>query len=213
MIKVVVFDFDGVLFKSNDVHVKLWEKVMERHGVDSKITEKIITESFGKSYEEIVEKLMPKEHMSKLEEILKEFLKEITSPEYPKKFKVVEGAKNFIKTLRSEGVRTAIATGNKKFVMELWLKELSFSGLFDMIITPEDVKRGKPHPDMLLKALTFFGVDRKEMIYVGDAKDDMEMGKAAGVATVAVLTGAMNRKDAEEERADIILEKVTDLRV
>jgi HAD superfamily hydrolase (TIGR01509 family) len=213
MIKVVVFDFDGVLFKSNDVHVKLWEKVMKRYGVDSKITEKIITESFGKSYEEIVEKLMPKEHMSKLEEILREFLKEITSPEYPKKFKVVDGAKKFIEELRSEGIRTAIATGNKKFVMELWLKELSFLRLFDMIITPEDVKHGKPHPDMLLKALTFFGINRKEMIYVGDAKDDMEMGKAAGVTTVAVLTGAMNRKEAEEERADIILEKITDLKV
>ncbi|MFQ6009635.1 MAG: HAD family hydrolase [Candidatus Aenigmatarchaeota archaeon] len=213
MIKVVAFDYDGVLIRSSDVHLRTWEEILDKEGIDHRVTGEMIESHFGESYEDMIKHLLPEEHKDKSKIVLERLLGIFRSPEYPKKFEKVEGVREFLEGLKERGFKLAVASGNKRDILHNWLKVAGVIELFDMIISAEDIERGKPHPDMLEKVMSFFKVGKEEIIFVGDAKDDIRMGKAAGVKTVAVLTGAMDRAEAEREGADIILEKVTDLKV
>ncbi|MEM5804345.1 MAG: HAD family phosphatase [Candidatus Aenigmatarchaeota archaeon] len=213
MIRLIVFDFDGVIVRSTKAHIETWMKVMKKRGISCKLTEQVIKENFGKSYDEIARSILPEESFENRRDVMAELMKELTAPDYPSKLNKLEGIEDFLSGLKKRGILIAVATGNKREVMEFWLKELGLAGMFNMILTPDDIKRGKPYPDMLAKMASYYKVKKEDMLYVGDAPDDIRMGKAAGVKTVAVLTGAMSRKDAEDEGADIIIDKVTDLKV
>ena len=80
---------------------------------------------------------------------------------------------------------------------------------FDLVVAGDDVKNGKPHPDMLLAALEHFHIEPHEAVYVGDAAADILAAKNAGMASIAVLTGALNRLEAENLNPDYIVEDVT----
>jgi phosphoglycolate phosphatase-like HAD superfamily hydrolase len=62
---------------------------------------------------------------------------------------------------------------------------------------------------MLIKALDHFGVKPEEAVYVGDAKADIMAAKSAGLVSIAVLTGALTREEAEELETDHIVDDAT----
>ena len=213
MIKVVVFDYDGVLIKSSDVHLQTWKDVLESEGVDHQITTELIESHFGESYEDMAKHIISEEQKDKRETVLKKLIEIFRSPEYPNKFEKVDGIREFLESLKKREIKLAVASGNKKDILMNWLTVAGVKDVFDLILSAEDIKHGKPQPDMLEEVKLFFEANSDEIIFVGDAKDDIKMGKAAGVKTVAVLTGAMSRDEAEKEGADMILEKVTELKV
>jgi len=105
-------------------------------------------------------------------------------------------------------LKTAVASSNPR---KLIIRVLDLTGLLnyvDVVIGAEDVKRGKPHPYIIEEAVKRLGVKPFEAIYVGDTIYDVEAGKAAGVFTVAVLTGAASREKLENSRPDMIVENL-----
>ena len=65
----------------------------------------------------------------------------------------------------------------------------------------------KPSPSGALKIADFLQVDPENCMYIGDTNTDMQTGKAAGMYTVGVLWGFRDRKELEENHADVIIEK------
>jgi len=92
------------------------------------------------------------------------------------------------------------------------LKYLDVNDVFDLIIGINDVKKSKPDPEMLLKAIEHFGVKPKETLFVADAPNDIIAGKKAGVKIAVVLTGVLDRKRAEKLGINFIFEDVTKLK-
>ena len=90
------------------------------------------------------------------------------------------------------------------------LKELK-NGEFDMVVGQSEAIRRKPAPDGPLMVAEKFGVKPEECMYVGDTSTDMKTGKAAGMYTVGALWGFRDRKELNENGADLVAEKPTDL--
>ena len=116
------------------------------------------------------------------------------------------GAVEAVAELASRGIALAIVTSKHRRGA---LRAADLCGLadyFPVIVTPDDVARGKPHPDPVLRALELVGSDPSRALFVGDSPFDIAAGRAAGTATAAALWGAFPRATLEAERPDHLLQ-------
>jgi phosphoglycolate phosphatase-like HAD superfamily hydrolase len=91
------------------------------------------------------------------------------------------------------------------------LKSAGVEKLFEVIITSDDVPNRKPDPDPLLECARRFDVNPSKCVYVGDTRTDMKAGKAAGMKTVAVLTGFDDYDMLAKESPDAIIDSIRNL--
>jgi phosphoglycolate phosphatase-like HAD superfamily hydrolase len=91
------------------------------------------------------------------------------------------------------------------------LKNVGVDDLFEAIITSDDVKKRKPAPDPLITCAQQLDMKPGNCVYVGDTTTDIKAGKAAGMRTVAVLTGFDEYEALEKEDPDAIIENVQNL--
>jgi len=99
------------------------------------------------------------------------------------------GIGDVLATLRAEGVRLGICTASRGESFPP-LEQAGLLGMFDEIVTAGDVRQRKPHPEGILLCLERMGIVPDQAIYVGDTVADIRAGRAAGLFTVGVLTGA-----------------------
>ncbi len=95
-----------------------------------------------------------------------------------------------IESLRESGIKTALASSSPKYLIELVMDKFGIAGLFDLILSGEEVERGKPAPDIYLKASKELGVAPESCVVVEDAPNGVAAAKAAGMRCLAVSTGA-----------------------
>ncbi len=104
----------------------------------------------------------------------------------------IPGALEVLRGLRARGVRVCLTTGFAPSTREALLDALGWQGEIDLALSPADVGRGRPEPDMILGAMARLGVDDPRAVaVVGDTVSDLEAGTRAGAgAVVGVLSGA-----------------------
>jgi len=88
------------------------------------------------------------------------------------------------------------------------LKSLQFTPYFQAIFTSQDVTQPQPSPEILLKAAQKLKVPIKECVVVTDSIVDIQAGKAAGIRTIAVLSGLFSRRELEKWKPNFILENI-----
>ena len=96
-----------------------------------------------------------------------------------------EGAETVIRELRKRGVKLAILTRNSRAAFDCALKRFSriSAADFAIILTRDEARRDKPHPDGVVQAAVEMGVPCDKIVVVGDFSYDIEAGQAAGAAT------------------------------
>lgn len=121
---------------------------------------------------------------------------------------LLEGIVKSLRKMKSHGLKLAVASTYAHNRTVESLKALRVASLFDVIVGPEDVARGKPSPDMIFEVLRKTGCRVDEAVMVGDSVSDMKMGNAAGVkASIGVLTGVDGREELEKF-ADVVVDSV-----
>jgi phosphonatase-like hydrolase len=125
----------------------------------------------------------------------------------------VPGVRRVVEELRGLGFHVALTTGFSSSTRETLIKELEWEELFPLRVSPEDVGRGRPSPDMLLWCLIQLqGLSVDSLIVVGDTASDMLAGKRAGAGLcVGVLSGTDDASRLRESGADEIVNSVADL--
>jgi len=118
-----------------------------------------------------------------------------------------------LQALKAQGFKTALATTDSHKRSQESLNKLKINVYFDVVLGADDVERGKPAPDMILKACELTRCSPKDAVLVGDSYTDMLMGKNAKVkACIGVLSGPTSREKLEK-LADIVVPSVASLRV
>lgn len=179
MIKAVIFDMDGVLFDSHDAWFKVFNRTRKHFNlpeiseeefnkyfwaVDSRIT---IPKYFkGKSVEEVV---------SYYNQIFFDFLTDI---------KLTKNVKETLKKLGEKGLVLVVATNTFHKQAERTLKRSGLLGYFKFVVGADDVKIGKPEPDIIFKAINDLGLNINEVVFIGDTEIDMETCKNAKCKTI-----------------------------
>lgn len=91
-----------------------------------------------------------------------------------------------LQALKDAGRQLGIVTSRKRASLELMLATTGTDKYFDVLITPEDTCRHKPHAEPVLKAMALLGAEKAGTVFTGDALYDIESGRRAGVDTVFV---------------------------
>lgn len=125
----------------------------------------------------------------------------------------IEGAEETITKLREEGAVVVLTTGFNRETLDAILKYLCWENLVDFTVTPSEVERGRPHPDMLIAAQRKFGfTNASHSVVVGDTTSDMFAGVAFGSSNViGVLTGAHDRISLYDAGATTVINSVANL--
>ncbi|HXC17211.1 MAG TPA: HAD family hydrolase [Holophagaceae bacterium] len=103
--------------------------------------------------------------------------------------KPFEGVSELLLELKARGQAMAIATSKRRVPLLRQLEGFGWTGLFDPIITPDEVAQGKPHPESLELIQKLTGLGAEDLLMVGDTPFDLDMARAAGVPSLAVGHG------------------------
>jgi HAD superfamily hydrolase (TIGR01509 family) len=152
MIEAIIFDMDGVLIDSMKYHISSWRRAFKNHDVAISNEELKLCE--GMSYDKTIEFFAKKHHIHFSEDDEREIYEEkkrLLSKIL--KIRVFPHVLKNLKLLKSKNVKLAVVTGaNKEFAQNAIKKH--FDGVFDVVVSGDDVKKGKPSPEPYLKALS-----------------------------------------------------------
>lgn len=125
--------------------------------------------------------------------------------------KPYEGITDMLDALKRKGIRIAVFS-NKPHERTVDVVEALFGkGYFDEILGQTEDRPKKPHPEGVLYLAEKLGVSIDEVVYVGDTSTDMMTGTNAGAFTVGVLWGFRDREELEKYKADVIIDKASDI--
>jgi phosphoglycolate phosphatase len=212
MIKLIIFDFDGVIITgSNEGYFTCYHKALEAVNVNLQPDDekKRILEWWGKGHKKQLELLL-KEHPDLLPQAINAYEKCYFSPIFHEKIKLVPGTDKLLKRLAKDH-SLAIASGMVRTTMNDLIEKFPIP-YFDQILTFEDAteeEHKKPSPHMLQVLMKQFNAEKSETLYVGDAENDVIMAQKAGVTSIVVLTGHLTKSDAVKLGVKNIIPDVT----
>jgi phosphoglycolate phosphatase len=130
---------------------------------------------------------------------------------YLEKTHFLNGAKEVLKALHSNGVTLGIASNKFGRFSRGTLLHLGVSDLFKSVIGAGDVTRNKPFPDMIQTSLKEMNLLIEDSIFVGDTLTDIETGRQAGVDVYALPTGFFTKKELSHPKPRRILRNLGEL--
>jgi len=121
------------------------------------------------------------------------------------------GAPETVRDLKTGGAKLAIVTSKNRHGVERGLAVCGFDGLFDTLVTSDDLAASKPDPAPVLAALDLLGAAADATLFVGDSPHDIAAGRDAGTRTAACLWGPFDRERLAAERPDYYLRRIQEL--
>jgi len=202
MLKAVIFDFDGVITDSEVLHLRAFNEVLSQYGVE------ITTKNYYQTYLGLTDvdcyKLLIHQGLLKIKEQeiagLVEQKNMIFEELAKKEGQLIDGVRDFLNELERNKVPMAICSGALLTEIEMILEEAGLRHLFEVIVSAEQIKKGKPDPQGFLLTLEKLNANRKDPItseqcvVIEDSHWGLEAARAAGMHTVAVT----NSYDAEQ---------------
>lgn len=185
--RAFVFDMDGTIVDNMAYHTDSWISFFERrgHAIDP---DAFFRETAGRQGGEIIRSYLGA-HLGDDEVALLNHEKEAVYRElYAPHRKTVAGFDALIARARANGVKLAVGTAAPPANVEFTLDGLALRRHFDAIVGATDVARGKPHPDVFLKAAELCGVAAEHCIVFEDAPLGVEAARRAGMRCVVLTT-------------------------
>ena len=182
-----VFDMDGVIVDNRVYHFRAWEEFAREHGLRFD-PEYFKNNLFGRVNRDILHGLYKgelDEQQARLYAADKETL-------YRKLYKghvePAAGLVRFLEELKAEGITTAVATAAPRVNLDFVLDEAGLRPYFDALVDIGAVRRGKPAPDLYLKAAEELGRNPGECVAFEDSLPGVESALTAGMRVVGVAT-------------------------
>jgi phosphonatase-like hydrolase len=206
-IRLVVFDMAGTTVYDGDAVHRAFAGALQAAGIP--VTRDEINEVMGLPKPEAIRLLLERKLKDtgqhgpeRIAVIHNDFVgRMIRFYESDPSVREADGAADTFRRLRRAGIKVALDTGFSRAITDVIVQRLGWAqhGLVDASVTSDEVERGRPHPDMILRAMQLTGItDAKRTAKVGDTPSDLQEGMAAGCAMViGVTTGSHTRQQLE----------------
>jgi beta-phosphoglucomutase len=183
----VIFDLDGVLTDTAELHYQSWQRLMDEIGVpfDRRMNEALR----GLSRRESLETILG-ERSSRFSEAQKDEITRRKNEEYLTRVArmtpadLLPGAGELLRALRERGAAVAVASSSRN--AEVVLQRLGIRALLDALVDGHDIQRSKPDPEAFIQAAERLGVPPARCIVVEDAASGVDAARAAGMRVVGL---------------------------
>ena len=183
--KAVIFDMDGVIFDTERVYLEIWQSVFEKYGY--KMTKELYITVMGTGRKNVIKTFLknfgddlPIEKM--YEEKDNQLFYIIENQGIPLK----KGVKELFSMLKEKNYKIALATSAKRDRVEKQIKDKWLKESFDAIVCGDDVEKGKPSPDIFLKAAKKIDVEPENCFVVEDSPAGIKAAFSGGMKGIHV---------------------------
>ncbi len=191
-VKGVIFDFNGTLFPDSDKHLKSFHMLFREYGVPDRTDEYIIRNIFGRPNGQIMKNEVKADaDESDIERfsVMKENAYRSACLEDREDLRLAKGAPEFLGFLKASGIPYAMATGSEIGNVRFYFEYLNIGRWFtyDNIVYDDGKTKGKPEPDIYIKAAEKIGLRPSECIVFEDATSGIKAANAAGAGAVYAI--------------------------
>jgi len=189
----IIFDMDGVLADTEPLHAAAVVRTMAAHGV--RYVPGHADNFFGLTDDEVFGRLRARYGLqvdvrALSGQCVAEVVAAIAAGLAP-----LPGVPRVLETLRAGGYRLALASGSAAAVIEATLAALGIAGLFEVVVSGKEVRRGKPAPDVFLETARRLAMEPHSCLVVEDSGNGLAAARAAGMPCVVIPCGATLDQD------------------
>lgn len=200
--RAILFDWDGTLLDSFRADARAYQAMF--HALEIPWTQRDLARHYSPDWYRIYEAArIPREKW----ELADHLWGRAYEKENPK---LLPGVRKMLAKLRRDFVLGLVTSGDAKRVRRQ-LCQFEFTRLFSACVCGEDAPRRKPHPAPLKYAMRCMKIRAEHCIYVGDAPEDIEMARRAGVRSIGVIGPFPSARRIRAARPDVLLMSILDL--
>ena len=202
-INTLLFDWDGTLVDSAHLGLAAFEKTFSELGVvfAHEIYEAKYSPNWYSTYEALG---LPKELWQTADDLWIRHYGEQSAP-------LLDGVGETLLTLHDKGYQLGIVSSGSRSRVGREVQQSALRDAFSVIICNEDIVNKKPDPEGLVLAMRGLNVSPSQCAYVGDAPEDIEMGRRGNVKTVGVRSTYPSSARVSAANPDLYLERISEL--
>lgn len=211
MIKVVIFDCDGVIIDSEPLRYESYKKLFLKE-FDIRLPEKRDISIIGKPQENNIRYYLKKYGLKGNAEELIEKRRYILEEIFDKKgsMRQIDGLHCLVDSLKKNGYKTAVASNSSERYVRNVLGAFGIYGKFDCIVSGDMIKKGKPNPEIFILAAEKLKVKNNECLVLEDTFQGIYAAKKADMKCIAV-TSTFSKKALKKEGADMVVDSLKEI--
>lgn len=194
MLKAVIFDVDGTLVDTNDLHVRAWVDTFQHFGVEGPFDD--LRQHLGKGADQLMPVFVSRDVLQEKAREIEAFRSEIYAMGYLPQACGFRDVRPLLARIRADGKKVALASSGKRAEIQRYMEVTGIEDLVDAVTTSEEAEYSKPAPDIFEAALDALTPLRPEQaLVVGDTPYDAEAARKAGMRAVGVLCGGFDEAE------------------
>lgn len=212
--KAAIFDVDGTLVDLLEDHWRAFNEICEKH-FDASCPLEDFKKVYGKPSTEIFDYLLSEagidpgnKDIASLAEERREIFRAGLGDVKP-----LPGVSDLLDAIEEDGTPIAVATSSEKRNGHAIIEAAGLADRFPVFVTRTDVARGKPHPDLFLRAAELLGFDSEDCVVFEDSTHGVTAAKKAGATVVAVTTGSHSAAELAQRGGDLVVASLADPQV
>jgi HAD superfamily hydrolase (TIGR01549 family) len=201
VIQAVVFDVDGTLVDSVDLHAESWRVALEKFG--KRVTFDEVRRQIGKGADQLMPVFLSKEEFARFGGELDDYRSGLFKRDYLPRVKGFPKVRELFQRLKRDNKKVALASSAKGEELDSYKRIARIDDIVKTETSSDDAERSKPYPDIFQAALASLpGVAIEEIVVIGDTPYDAEAASKAKLRTIGFLCGGW--KEEELRRAGCI---------
>lgn len=208
--QAILFDVDGTLVDSNDLHAAAWQEALRRFGFHHDLA--AVRFQVGKGGDNLLPALIGEDEAEARGDEIQDWRSDLFARSYLPRVTPFPGIRPLFERLYADDVRLVLATSAPAAELHFHLGLIGCEGLVFAATSKDDVDRSKPCPDIFETALARAGVDADRALVVGDSPWDVRAAKRAGLDCVALRCGGFDEADLLAEGPLALRDDAEDLR-
>jgi HAD superfamily hydrolase (TIGR01549 family) len=210
MIKTVIFDVDGTLVDTVDMHAEAWQRALAEYG--KKVEFPVIRSQIGKGGDQLLPVFFSREELDEFGEELEKRRGEIFRQDYLPRTRAFPQVRELFERIQRDGKRVVLASSAKQDELEHLKQVANIADLLEGETSGDDAEKSKPEPDIFLDALKKGGSpEPTEAIAVGDTPYDAIAAGKANLKTIGFLCGGFPEQSLREAGCVAIYKDPADL--
>jgi len=210
MIRAAIFDLDGTLVDSNELHVRSWQETFRNFGKEFPV--EALRKQIGKGADQYLPEFLDEEEIRTHGKEIEEFRSRLFKKEYLPKVKGFSKVRELFERIKADGKRIALASSGGGEEVRVYKKLTDIEDLVDEEISGDDIEKTKPHPDLFDAALERLNeCSHRDVIVVGDTPYDAQAAAKAKIEMIGVLCGGFDERTLCENGAIAIYRDPADL--